>query len=374
MKFQPSAPQTLGVELELMLLDRRSGQLSPCATQLLHAMHGRRHAGQVKAEITQTMIEINSAVHVDCDELESDLRSLCATVAAAARPLGTRLCGGGAHPFRDWPRQEIFPTPRFKSLHRTYGYLARQFTVFGQHIHIGVANADDAIRLTHWFARFTPHFIALAASSPFQRGVDTAFQSSRVNVTSLFPLSGIMPACRTWKDFTQYFDRMRRTGLVESMKDLYWDIRPKPEFGTVELRICDTPLTLRHAADLAALARALADIGLREQHVRPNSRLFEVYAANRFRAARYGLEGEIFDAISGRATELRADLIRWLDRCRRSCAAKDRPRLTRLLDRVRRENSDAQWIKLARARDGLSWGALMRTQAALLAGPGAPQT
>src|SRR5690606_31979681 len=128
--------------------------------------------------------------------------------------------------------------------------LAKQFTVFGQHIHVGCGSGDDAIYLVHALARYVPHFIALSASSPFSQGVDTAFDSSRLNAIAAFPLSGSMPFVQSWDELNAYVAKMYRFRIIGSMKDFYWDIRPKPEYGTIEIRVCDTPLTVERAAAL----------------------------------------------------------------------------------------------------------------------------
>lgn len=371
MKFRASRPLTLGVELELMLLDARSGRLKSAAAPVLAEAKNSAFGSVIKAEITQAMIEVNSGVHIDGDALASDLLEVCRVLASAARRHGVRICGGGAHPFRDWPSRDVFPQPRFEALEKTYGYLARQFTVFGQHVHVGVASADDAIRLTHWLEGFIPHCIALSAASPYQRGVDTAFQSSRVNVATLFPLSGHMPACRSWREFAAYFARMQRTGLVQSMKDFYWDIRPKPEFGTVEVRVMDTPLSVQHAVDLAIFIRGIAAFGLRamDQGARPAraaSMAHEAYAVNRFRAARFGLAATVFDTTRGRNVSLRQDLTQWLDRIVKAGASPaDMVRIERLSKRVRRGTSDANWLRRRRAI-GDSWPQAMRAAQAQL--------
>ena len=148
--------------------------------------------------------------------------------------------------------------PRFHELSALYGYLTKQFTIFGQHIHIGCPDADAALLMLHRMSRYIPHFIALSASSPFVQGHDTAFDSARLNSVFAFPLSGRAPCVLTWQAFEAYFDKMTATGVVKSMKDFYWDIRPKPEFGTIEIRVFDTPLTIERAAALAGYVQSLA--------------------------------------------------------------------------------------------------------------------
>jgi len=246
--------------------------------------------------------------------------------------------------------------------------------VFGQHVHVGVASADDAIRLTRWLEWFVPHCVALSAASPYQRGVDTAFQSSRVNVATLFPLSGHMPSCTSWRDFTNYFGRMKRTGLVRSMKDFYWDIRPKPEFGTVEVRVLDTPLSVQHAVDLAIFIRGIAALGLQtmdrgKEPARATFMSHEAFAVNRFRAARLGLSATVFDAKRGRDVSLRQDLAEWIARVRQSSTSPaDAIRLERLRQRLVRGVSDANWLRKRRAK-GESWAQVMRAAQARLLQP-----
>ena len=143
------------------------------------------------------------------------------------------------------------PTERFHYSRELYGYLAKQFTVFGQHVHIGVPSGDDALYLLHALSRYVPHFIALSASSPFLQGEDTGFESSRLNSVFAFPLSGRAPFVLTWERVQPLLRQDDEHRHRASMKDFYWDIRPKPEYGTIEMRVCDTPLTVDRAAALA---------------------------------------------------------------------------------------------------------------------------
>lgn len=291
--FKASRPFTMGIELELQLLNRRNYNLATDALDLLAWIQPKAMQDQIKLEITQGMIELNSGVHTDVGSLIEELKELRAALLRGARHLNIDVAGGGAHPFQSWSEQRITPSERFHYLRDKYGYLAKSFTVFGQHIHVGVENGDDAIYLTHGFARYVPHFIALSAASPFHQGIDSAFDSSRSNVVRAFPLSGTMPALTSWHAFEAYYEELRETGIVGSMKDFYWDIRPKPEFGTVEIRVCDTPLTIEHAALLGAYAQMLARWLLAERPLVIDEHFYLLYQHNRFEASRYGLAGEL---------------------------------------------------------------------------------
>ena len=207
------------------------------------------------------------------------------------------ISGGGAHPFQHWDDQRIFQADRYRLVSDLYGYLAKQFTVYGQHIHIGCPSGDHAIGLANFLSSYLPDFIALSSASPFYQGVDTQFQSSRLTSVNAFPLSGRMPGFGSWDDFVAFFDQMRALGIVESMKDFYWDLRPKPEYGTIEIRVCDAPLTVDLAAQLAGYAQSLAAHyfdrfnGVQPEH--PDAQ--KVHSYNRFQACRFGLHGKVVD-------------------------------------------------------------------------------
>ncbi len=291
--FTTSTSFTMGIELELQLVNRRNYNLASDAVDLLTWITPKSLQEQIKLEMTQGMIELNSSVHTRVDELIEELKGLRAALNKGAEHLNIDVSGGGVHPFQRWSDQRITPSERFHSLHEKYGYLAKTFTVFGQHIHVGVPSGDDALYLTHAFSRYIPHFIALSAASPFFQGADTHFDSSRSNVVRAFPLSGTAPVLHTWSEFETYYEELLQMGIIGSMKDFYWDIRPKPEYGTVEIRVCDTPLTIEHAAHLGAYAQLLARWILTKRPFVVEDDFYLLYQYNRFEASRYGLKGMI---------------------------------------------------------------------------------
>jgi glutamate---cysteine ligase / carboxylate-amine ligase len=262
------------------------------------------------------------------------------------------LPGAGTHPFQKWSDRKIYPNERFLSVSEKYGFLAKQFTVFGQHVHIGCASADDAIYLTHALIRYVPHFIALAASSPFYQGVDTAFDSSRLSIVNAFPLSGTMPLVRSWAEFNRYYHRMLGLGIVKSMKDFYWDIRPKPEYGTVEIRVCDTPLTVDRAAQIAAFAQALARWLWEERSIEITPDIYLAHSYNRFQACRHGFAGMLVDASTGRTRSLSDDLSETLETLAPHAAMLDsQPAFAALAGMAERGNH-AAWLRRAYAETG----------------------
>jgi carboxylate-amine ligase len=348
LEFRASTEVSMGVELELQLLNSRDFNLARDAADLLKRLEKSAYPGEIKPEITESMIEVNSSIHMRYETLLAELREIRDVLAHAAAQLNLRVAGGGAHPFHKWSERRIYPTQRFKRLLEVYGYLAKQFTVFGQHVHIGCADGDAALYLTHIFSRYIPHFVALSASSPYQQGVDTEFQSSRLNTISAFPLSGHLPFVRTWREFVAYFEKMRGYGIVESMKDFYWDIRPKPEFGTVEIRVLDTPLTVERAALLAAYAQTLARYILTQRPWPAAEDVYLVYRYNRFQACRYGYDGVIIDAYGGTRTPLHQDIIATLDMLQpQALELGTNVALDTLRDEVGERRSDAAWLREA---------------------------
>ena len=308
--FSLSRPLTLGIELELQLVDLHNFDLVGSAPDLLRHIERSKLKMDVKPEMMRSMIEMATGVcenHADALRQLTEIRD--ALVDGADR-LHIGICGGGTHAFQRWGDRKIYDKERFNYLSDLYGYLAKQFTIFGQHVHVGCPDADSALYLLHCLSRYIPHFIALSASSPFVQGEDTGFQSARLNSVFAFPLSGRAPFMRTWTEFGAYFDKMTATGVVQSMKDFYWDIRPKPEFGTIEIRVMDTPLTVRRAADIAAFIQSVARYLLHERPFEPHEDDYLVYTFNRFQACRFGYSGTYVDPRTHEHRTITDDLLR----------------------------------------------------------------
>jgi len=311
--FACSEPLSLGVELELQVIDMSDYDLSSSAAELLRHLERQSIPATISPELTSSMIEVSVGVFDSWIELSERLRTVRDALVRGARWCNLGVCGGGAHPFQRWQQRRIFDHIRFKQISALYGYLAKQFTVFGQHIHIGCSDADTALWLLHALNRYVPHFVALSAASPFFQGSTTSFHSSRLNSISAFPLSGRAPYYLSWSEFdSQYYRPMLKTGIVKSMKDFYWDIRPKPEFGTIELRICDTPLTVDRAAMLAGYLQAICR-RLLEERPRISEKEYLVYTFNRFQASRFGMDGTYLDPVTHEESTIRQSILSTID-------------------------------------------------------------
>lgn len=306
--FNYSSPLSIGLELEFQIINPLTYDLIGRAKDLIRSISGSKYNDVIKPEITQSMIEINSSVHRYPRMLHKEIINTSRALTSKGKQFNIIFCGGGTHPFQKWSNRVIFPTLRYKNISRTYGYLAKVFTVFAIHIHVGCANGDDAIYLTHMLSRYVPQLIAISASSPFYQGVDTGYHSTRFGIVNSFPLSGTMPLVTSWKEFSNYYHMMYQLGIIKSVKDFYWDIRPKPEFGTVEIRVCDTPLTIHKAIVLSAYIQALSRYILSEKPFKLEPDLYLIYKYNCFQATRFGYEGNFVNPFDKKCTLIHEDI------------------------------------------------------------------
>ncbi len=344
--FAASRALTFGVELELQIVNRNDYDLVACAADLLRLLDGQPLPGEVKPEITASMIEISTGICGNYAEALAQLEQIRDALTAAGDRLNVGICGGGTHPFQHWGERRIFDAPRFHHLSELYGYLAKQFTIFGQHVHIGCPAPDEALYLLHCLSRYIPHFIALAGASPFVQGLDTGFHSARLNSVFAFPLSGRAPLVQNWGEFGHFFTKMVDTGVVESMKDFYWDIRPKPEYGTIEVRVMDTPLSVRRAAQIAAYIQTLARWIMIERPWRPEEDDYLVYNFNRFQACRFGPEGNMVDPRSHEHLRIGDDILATLARLEQHAVELRADEALRdLRDTVLQGGDDTAWLR-----------------------------
>ena len=352
--FQKSAALSLGVELELQLVNTHDYDLAPYAEDMLRLMSKIPLPGAVVPEMTSSMIEISTGVCHSSSEVLGQLTQIRDALVKCADKLNIAIVGCGTHPFQQWHERRIYDRPRFRELSELYGYLSKQFTIFGQHVHIGCPDADTALLTLHRMSRYIPHFIALSASSPYVQGQDTAFDSARLNSVFAFPLSGRAPFALTWDEFTVYFDKMTRTGVVKSMKDFYWDIRPKPEFGTIEIRVFDTPLTVERAAALSAYVQALGAWFMQDQPFMPLEDDYLVYTYNRFQACRFGMEAVYVDPATSQHMPLREHILLTMRKIEKHAQSVEASAfINTLKTSVEKGENDARWLRERQAEESL---------------------
>ncbi len=352
--FGKSAALSLGVELEMQLVNTHDYDLAPYAEDMLRLMSKIPLPGSVVPEMTSSMIEVSTGVCHTSSEVLGELTQIRDALVKSADKLNIAVVGGGTHPFQQWHERRIYDKPRFRELSELYGYLSKQFTIFGQHVHIGCPDADTALLTLHRMSRYIPHFIALSASSPYVQGQDTAFDSARLNSVFAFPLSGRAPFVQRWEDFETFYAKMTRTGVVSSMKDFYWDIRPKPEFGTIEVRVLDTPLTIEKAAALAGYIQCLARWLRVERPFELNEDDYLPYTFNRFQACRFGLDGTFVDPTTGEHRTLRDDIRATFAKLEvHAMELKAEEAIQILKHEVDGLGNDAAWLRQLHAREGM---------------------
>ncbi|WP_428570106.1 YbdK family carboxylate-amine ligase [Ramlibacter sp.] len=338
----------------MQLVNTHDYDLAPYSHEMLRLMSKIPLPGSVVPEMTSSMIEVSTGICRSAAEVLEQLGAMRDALVRCADKLNIAVVGGGTHPFQQWHEQRIYDRPRFRQLSELYGYLSKQFTIFGQHVHIGCPDADAALLMLHRMSRYIPHFIALSASSPYVQGQDTQFDSARLNSVFAFPMSGRAPFTLSWDEFGHFFAKTTKTGVVKSMKDFYWDIRPKPEFGTIEIRVFDTPMTVERAAALSGFVQSLAAWFLREQPFTPREDDYMVYTYNRFQACRFGLDAVYVEPETGEHMPLREHIVSTL---RRIDAHAQDIGATSAIDMLALSAdlgaNDAKWIRETQSREQL---------------------
>ncbi len=310
--FQASAGSSLGVEWELQLVDPGTRALSRGATELLAAIapEGGGEHPKAKHELLQSTVEVITGVCTSVEEATADLAGTVAEVVAAARDRGLEVACSGTHPLSHWSTQEISPLPRYAKLVDDMQWLARRLTVFGVHVHVGVRSADKAVAIVNALTAYLPHFLALSSSSPYWNGSDTGLASARSKVFEGLPTAGLPYQLEDWAAFEDYMQLLLDTGTIASVKEVWWDVRPHPDFGTVELRICDGTPTLWEIGMVAAVAQCLVDVFDREidkGYVLPTPKAW-VVRENKWRAGRRGLDADVI-LESGAVVPLRSAVV-----------------------------------------------------------------
>ncbi len=310
--FCGSPSTSLGVEWELELVDRSTRQLRGGATEILDRLRpdGLSSHPKAKYELLESCIEVITGVCTTVTEALDDLQSTVDQVAAAAGAIGLGLMCSGSHPISDWADQIISPNPRYARLVDQMQWMARQLQIFGVHVHVGVRSADKAVPIVNALTAYVPHLLALSASSPYWIGTDTGLASYRSKVFEGLPTAGLPYQLSGWPEFEDFMETLISAGTIASIRDVWWDVRPHPDFGTVELRICDGLPTLSEVGMVAALSQCLVEMfntQLDRGDVLPVPHDW-VVRENKWRAARYGLDADIITDERGSTVPLRQSI------------------------------------------------------------------
>ena len=301
-KFGTSNPYTLGVEEEYMLLDPQSFDLVQHIEAVLDAVQGDELADRINAELMQSVLEIATPVCETAGDVMRELTTLRGYVRDVGREQGLRVGSAGTHPFSLFERQRITAKDRYHALIDQLQYVARRELIFGMHIHVAVDDPDKAIQVVNGLLPHLAPLLALSASSPFWRGEPTGLASSRQIVFSAFPRSGPPPRFRDYADYATVVGQLEHTGCIADYTHIWWDIRPHPKWGTIEVRICDAVTRLEDAVAIAAYCQAVVK-GICErfdagEEIPTYHRILT--SENKWLAARYGLDAPVMDLATAR--------------------------------------------------------------------------
>jgi carboxylate-amine ligase len=295
---------TVGIEEELMIVDASSLDLVSAIDSILGE---EPPSGKIQPELLESVLEIATSPCKDVASVAAELISLRALARERALPHSLQIGSAGTHPFARWEDQRVVSDDRYRGLVSSLGFVARQELVFGMHVHVGMADPEEAVQVANGLRPHVPLLIALSANSPLWRGGLTGLMSSRVPIFRAFPRVGLPPRFDGWSDFERRVETMSASGMIEDYTYLWYDVRPHPRLGTVEIRAMDSQTRVEHTVALAALVVSLVKLLTEEfQHGEvPPDPPWEILDENRWLAARHGLEAELFDLAAGRRRGVR---------------------------------------------------------------------
>ena len=311
--FGASDPYTLGVEEEYMLLDGETYDLVQHIDTVLAAVAGHELEPRINSELMQSVLEVATPVCHTPSDVETQLRALRAYVTQIARARGMRVGSAGTHPFSLFERQRITAKDRYRALVDQMQYIARRELIFGLHVHVAVDDPEKAIQVVNGLIVHLAELVALSASSPFWRGEPTGLHSSRQMVFAAFPRSGPPPRFKDYADYADVVGQLERTGCIADYTHIWWDIRPHPRLGTIEMRVCDAVTRLEDVVAIAAFFQAIVKMYCEVHDAGKEIPSWHrmLTTENKWLAARYGLEAPIMDLATGRRNRVPvAQLIR----------------------------------------------------------------
>ena len=287
---------TIGVEEEFQIIDPATWELRSHVSELIAS--GTASLGdQIKQEMHQSIVEVGTKVCADVGELRREIVSIRGELAAAAERVGLVVAAAGSHPSAQWVDQLISPGERYENIVHELQQLARSLLIFGLHVHVAMSDKHTTIDIMNAARYFLPHFLALSTSSPFWAGRETGLKSYRTAIFRRFPRTGVPDHFGSWGEYDNYINLLVDLHCIDNGKKIWWDLRPHPTFGTLEFRICDVPTRVDETICLAALMQAVV---VKLHRLYTKNMGFWLYRRtlieeNKWRAARWGLDGNLID-------------------------------------------------------------------------------
>jgi carboxylate-amine ligase len=313
--FSSSQRSTLGVEWELALVDKDSGDLRQVAQTILDAVSpdGSQHP-HVRQELLLNTVEIVTGVCNTVAEAGKDLQRSIELLHTLADPLRVELMCAGTHPFARWNNQKVTDKERYATLIDRTQWWGRQMLIYGIHVHVGVEDRNKVLPISRALLSYLGHIQSLSASSPFWGGKDTAYASNRALMFQQLPTAGLPTNFDEWSELEQYVDDMVKVGVIDEFNEIRWDVRPSPHYGTIEARIADGASNLTEVLALAALTQCLVEhFSTLLDEGKPLPRMQPWFVQeNKWRSARYGMDAILILDESGREDLVSDDLLRLL--------------------------------------------------------------
>ena len=291
-KFNSSPEPTIGVEIELQLVDKNNLNLNNISSKVL-ADVDKKFSDNIKCELIESMIEINTNICSNIEEVERDIRKTLNYLDEILKNYNTELNCTSLHPFAIGKNQIITDNDRYKRIMNDLQMVGKRFISQGLHVHIGINDSENAIKVNNALRIYLPLLLALSTSSPFFEGEDTGLHSYRTKLFEALPLAGMPDYLNNWNHFENLTEHLEGAGIINSVKDLWWDVRPHPGFGTVEIRVCDIPINFKEIIALVALIQALVVRLIKLEPYQDTH--IQILQSNKWQAARYGLEGVFVD-------------------------------------------------------------------------------
>ena len=305
--FKHNKNNTVGVELELQLIDEKTKELTTGTTKILKSLGNYQN---IKHELFESVIEINSSPCLTINELKDDLKKHVKVLHECAAKHGIKLAMAGTHPSSNWAHQEISPIKRYQQIVDKIQMPVKRMLIFGLHVHVGVATGDEAIAVNNALMNYLPHLLALSCSSPYWVKRDSGMESYRVKILETLPTTGLPFKLHSYEEYIDLVNVLKKAGTIESIREIWWDVRPHPDFGTVEVRVCDAMPLMDDVLAMAALIQSLI------AHL---SKMFRVkdeighlpsflIRENKWRAARYGIDAELITDSFGKIVPMRKEI------------------------------------------------------------------